>query len=98
MSILIKGAELPQNCGECPCEQEEYGYCQVFDGTHFCEYESRPEWCPLVEIKTPHGRLIDGDALYHEMAKHSTAWEYGEGVEDCISDLENAPTVIEAEE
>jgi len=23
----------------------------------------RPDWCPLVEIPTPHGRLIDADAL-----------------------------------
>lgn len=23
----------------------------------------RPEWCPLVEVSAPHGRLIDADAL-----------------------------------
>lgn len=57
MSILIKGLEIPQGCYDC-----EGQLC----GT-FCEYareyithkKDRHPNCPLVEIPTPHGRLIE---------------------------------------
>ena len=75
--------------------------------------DDRPEWCPLVPVPE-HGRLIDADALMKEfekaqrtMKKHgreyscsfmsssqeiSTEWY-------CVEDmLENAPTIIPAEE
>lgn len=29
----------------------------------------RPNWCPLVEVPVPHGRLIDADALRHSLIK-----------------------------
>lgn len=54
MSILIKGMEMPQGCGDCPCLGGEYHgsydnhfYCQVTDkgiGEH------KPDWCPLIEV------------------------------------------------
>lgn len=69
MSILIKGMEMPQGCGDCPCLGGEYHgsydnhfYCQVTDkgiGEH------KPDWCPLIEVP-PHGRLIDADALMND--------------------------------
>lgn len=54
MNILIKGMEMPQGCGDCPCLGGEYHgsydnhfYCQVTDkgiGEH------KPDWCPLIEV------------------------------------------------
>ena len=52
----------------CPCELVGVGYdmyCSFAFGIpervkqygECCEKETRPEWCPLVEIK-PHGRVI----------------------------------------
>ena len=47
MSVLIKGAEKPTNCDVC-----------FLADTNIC-------WraCPLVEVPTPHGRLIDADKM-----------------------------------
>lgn len=42
----------------------------------------------------PHGRLIDADELYHQMAQLDSSWEYGQGVADCFKLLENAPTIV----
>ena len=47
MSIYIKGMDMPKDCGEC------------FVGNRtICSKQ-----CPLVEVKEPHGRLIDADVL-----------------------------------
>ena len=98
MSVLIRGVEMPQNCAECPCEQS--GYCQALDGTHFGEYKSRPEWCPLVPVATPHGRLVDADALYKRLLKQQDGHEEELAIGDYVfrSIIAAAPTVIESEE
>jgi hypothetical protein len=54
--------------------------------------EGRPDWCPLVEIKTPHGRLIDADELANETFYGATSAPY-----ITYRKFVNAPTVIEAE-
>lgn len=73
MSILIKGMDIPKNCSTCPfyiCDGE--GWCVVLR-----EYISHPKYCPLVEVKTPHGRLIDADILYGKFAElDAQALEY----------------------
>lgn len=75
MSVFIKGMEMPESCVLCRLE------ClyRIHNST------SRSEYCPLVEIKTPHGRLIDADDYFNK--------EYG----DARAFIDNAPTVIEAE-
>ena len=103
MSILIKGVELPKDKDiSLSITVFGDGLAVIFTEQAISPYErrivERLYKGEAVPVPTPHGRLIDADALYHEMAKHSTAWEYGEGVGDCIKDLENAPTVIEREE
>ena len=95
------------------CAPELFCGCPIVFKAHSQGVGHRPDYCPLVPVP-PHGRLIDADALMHEfekaqrtMAKHgqeyscsfmsssqelSTEWY-------CVEDmLENAPTVIEAEE
>ena len=49
--------------------------------------------CPLVEIPTPHGRLIDADELANKTFYSLTGAPYITYRTFC-----NAPTVIEAEE
>lgn len=85
MSVLIKGMEKPKNCSDCrfyfsafmtnPRTMKCDKYCLFYE----------EENCPLVEVPTPHGRLIDADDL-REMQNWS---EY--------IIVENAPTVIESE-
>lgn len=65
------------------------------------EAVKRPYWCPLVEIPTPHGRLID-EAIILEMIRKSM------GIKDLsflyhaeksiVNEIYHAPTVIEAED
>lgn len=75
MSILIKGIDMPKDCDECPMRQINLAYCQLMheSTSHYLsgkEIQGRPNFCPLVEIPTPHGRLIDSNKLeammYHE--------------------------------
>lgn len=69
MSLLIKGLNIPKNCLLCPCCVGEgigmgrQHYCQVIDDEPCVSETYRPKNCPLVEIPTPHGRLIDADEL-----------------------------------
>lgn len=53
----------------CPfCNHEDVPYCilelnkMVFEELHFIEIDSRPDWCPLIEI--PKGaKLLDGNKV-----------------------------------
>jgi hypothetical protein len=85
MSVLIKGIEMPENCDKCRFQSELRLYCDAMP-YNFCgntDDIERPDWCPLVEIKTPHGRLIDAEKLLIDHGLKLTE--------------EFAPTVIEAE-
>lgn len=59
-------------------------------------FNDRPSNCPLVEIPTPHGRLIDADELLSHLSKDplfDLVERYGiSGV------IESQPTILEAEE
>ena len=95
MSVLIKGMGMPESCEDCSA--------QIIDptgGASGCAVnhsiilrkrgERRPTECPLVEVPK-HGRLIDADAL--------TGKAYMDGKLMCVEmdDIEEAPTIIEAE-
>jgi hypothetical protein len=108
MGLYIKGAKMPKNCWGCPCYNKEYLICQVTESC--CEYE-KPNNCPLVELPSKHGRLVDCDAL---VAKESAQYENvmkdekRDWLDKILADLihktlevtlteKNAPTVLEAE-
>ena len=70
MSIIIRNAKMPRNCAGCPRKifdhtRSEY-HClentQIIPSLNLST-AIRPEWCPLEEIKEPHGRLGDLDEL-----------------------------------
>lgn len=95
MSIFIKGINIPKEPWDCPCHDGENGNCKVTG--HSC-YDI-PKDCPLVEVPTPHGDLIDRDKL-------GTYFQLVNGFGDVvgmrhaisISEVEKAPTVIESED
>ena len=97
MSLLVKGLKMPDKCGCCKLFHAEYPmHCTAIKEhrTASAPYGmSRPDWCPLVEIKTPHGRLIDADALMQTYCRH----EFSSDMGDAMEILDNYPTVIEAE-
>lgn len=98
MGVYIKGLKLPseQRQGELLILTSDGRCVDIFRG----EYQA-------VEVPTPHGRLIDADALKEQWlnAERTTGAEkvlnlplecfisYG-----CVYDLDNAPTIIEAED
>ena len=97
MSVLIKGMEMPETCSDC-----EWSY-YVGNGRAMCRRVSktdktdimtkrRADFCPLVEVKEPHGRLIDADELANKTFYSTTGAPYITYKTFC-----NAPTVIEAE-
>ena len=53
MSVLVKGMKMPRNCYECKV------WSQCFDEKP--PFNMIKSVCPLVEVKEPHGRLIDID-------------------------------------
>jgi hypothetical protein len=73
-------------------------------------YDQRPNWCPLVEIPTPHGRLIDADKFERDFNEHLLPIlikKYGEdevlkglhfSFRDCICNIQCQKTVIEGSE
>ena len=77
MSILIKGVEMPKSCHACWVTD----YCLENHFGIFANGNGKP--CPLVEIPTPHGRLIDADDVNNHIIGYV--------------DLRDCPTIIDAE-
>ena len=68
MSVIIKGMEMPKNCAECRmwCICECLNDFEDFESICYAVEDGdlvRDKNCPLVEIPTPHGRLIDADVF-----------------------------------
>lgn len=83
MSIYIPGMEFPKSC---PCELVGIGYdlyCSFTGGNpsrveeyyECCNNDSRPDWCPLVEVP-PHGALKDADALWEKVKSERALKEH----------------------
>lgn len=61
MSVLIKGMEMPKSCSKCDLRVIAIGLdfqCAISGETVDDYYSSRHPKCPIVEVPTPHGRLI----------------------------------------
>lgn len=94
MSIILKGIDMPKNCGECEFVYNlvggsyEWWECAILHDD-INQFDTRRTDCPLVEIPTPHGRLIDRDDIY------IGRWDIDT---DLAEQIQNAPTILEAEE
>lgn len=100
MSVLIRGMQMPSGCRGCRLMNYDFSsgktwcfpaYGILADDYKPIEFEGRPDWCPLVEVKEPHGRLIDEDEI---IIPSLTSWADQAMVADAIHD---AHTIIEAE-
>lgn len=97
MSVLIKGMKMPKTCTMCWFSP----ICPVWvkEVSRHKGYDDRLPNCPLVEIPTPHGRLIDADALIMPIER---SWQdaglHGEDYRKIKRWIKNALTIIEAEE
>ena len=109
MSYIVP-KEIPNRCGRCPCFHAEHPmYCQAVKADKnkriYAPYgEGRPDWCPLIEIPTPHGRLIDADfeeQHYTSMTTNPTPDVTEQDKHNSlviVRALQMAKTIIEAEE
>lgn len=95
MGVYIKGIKRPSDCRYCVMYRD--GYCGAKGG--FCRSEKGIDAdCPIVEVKTPHGRLIDADAEYKALSEMKVEGEvFVTAVEFAKIEMEQVPTVIEAE-
>ena len=102
MSVVVKGMSMPSECEYCGfCRYyPENGnvWCNANNRILKLAWKEpnwthldvrRPDWCPLEEIETPHGRLIDAGKLSDKMRGKWTVYDY--------EALGTMPTIIEAE-
>ena len=98
MNVLIN-MDMPKSCACCDVACRYY-LDHGLDGllAKICHTESRLPDCPLVPVP-PHGRLIDADALL-SLDRQIYDGEIAVGRREYIFcfEVEDAPTVIEAEE
>ncbi len=65
MSVLIKSIEMPKKCKQCwffGSDSARVGYCYLLKGKLPLP-DGVPQDCPLIEVPTTHGDLIDREAL-----------------------------------
>jgi hypothetical protein len=97
--------EMPKSCEQCKMfnlvKSINDFRCCANDEWHEADFDyhnKRHHDCPIVEIPTPHGRLIDADRLLKVLSKNSIiskiTYANGDSIEDIIR---KAPTIIEAE-
>ena len=104
MSYVVKGFDIEQCCYWCPHldDSGDYDTCRITgisQGFKFNSRDTKMKSCPLIKLPKQHGDLIDRQALLKTLQKH---WNV-EGDDDFANksvwrEIENAPTVIEAED
>ena len=101
MSVIIKGQHMPTNCDDCDFHESGYpGWCNLSVSGYGEIFNSEivQEWCPLVEIPTPHGRLIDADNAFINVDETGfDYWHSHAELDAAQAFLNDQPTVIEAE-
>ena len=111
MGIYIKGMKMPKVCltkdgyaGSCPMERiwcaQRYAPSGYTMGKMYADMiEKVPDWCPLVELPAPHGRLIDADNAIIDADERGYDFWVSDTDIDCAQEfLREQATVIEAEE
>lgn len=102
MSLMIKGMNMPMSCWRCNCRHlaGDLYFCKIMkgDGSVTCveEYnDKRHPDCPLIEVPTPHGDLIDRDDLLYEINRLTFVERYDYNT--AYDAVALAETIIEAE-
>ena len=104
MGIYIKSMKMPERCWDCDLCYDCY-YCRplsvrFYDREDFEPGERRLSDCPLIPVP-PHGDLIDRDDLKNkEITIDYDEWDdtFDDGLLFVTDLIDNAPTIIEAEE
>ena len=109
MSLFINSkVHLPSSCEKCPFNFADMsvGICTAADKTIDTRTYGRKRHpdCPLVDIPTPRGRLIDADELLKVIEENSyrlrsviNSTENGMFLSGIRQAIDESPTIIEAE-
>lgn len=107
MIVISRNMKMPSGCNKCDLVgtfvESTTFYCPFcINDTCWDEFEGIPEYrledCPLIEIKTPHGRLIDADRLLRDNADFADRDFIHPSSEVTLRELiDDAPTVIKEE-
>lgn len=104
MGICVKGMYLPTSCYFCPMTNDGFYLCKANNPYKHLEddcEEKRPDWCPIIEVPEPHGRLINADALdvigYCGIPQGCED-TFDNGVMWLAERIDELPTIIPAEE
>jgi hypothetical protein len=94
MGVMVKDMAMPCSCWECNFLSMEAGLyidyiCECVQRSVDNEIvvKGKPDWCPLEEVPTPHGDLVDLDEI------EVNYWEDADGFHESIE----ATIVIQAE-
>lgn len=112
MSIIVKGMKMPKSCSKCRWFDMGGGYgyqCTLLHKSFDMWNEisvARDKDCPLIEVPTPHGDLVDRGELMDTYADRLTAVaeRYSPDSSECgilsgaMKLLAIQPAVIEKEE
>ena len=103
MSVWVEGMQLPKECYECPfsyvnsyaqriCSRLERECCDQF----YCGDNGRLEDCPIRELPSSHGDLIDKDQLINGMVHDwdIARQDYSNDLIISEEDLQELPIII----
>ena len=95
MSYIVP-RDKPQECMKCPYINQ-YNDCRlIWRSERIRTVEEQYQHCPLIEVPTPHGRLIDADELKTAFPACDNSMDIK--VASVRATINHMPTVIEAEE
>ena len=102
MGIYVKHMEMPEGCAMCYLKHECCDFKQHISSGNLVEYiDKRLDCCPLIEVKTPHGRLIDAGRIARNVevvkSKRGPSVKLYLFIEDLMRILTESEAIIEAE-
>lgn len=86
----------PNKCQNCPFVDKITYDCTLMHEYDYFDFEAQYKNCPLVEIPTPHGRIIDISTVEEIRLHDADGYHVINGEQLCELEID-APTVIEAE-
>lgn len=106
MGLYVTGMEMPTSCGKFKLFDTSHaiglfsplGWCRV-NGKEIFRLSEKADFCPLVPVPEPHGRLIDADVLADSF-EPSDFWN-PDAEDNCFAAVRivhSASTVIPASE
>ena len=115
MSTLIHDMEMPTSCGKCrfcvngftddapmyECAVQSYENVSVLVESGGKPFDFRPDWCPLIEVKLPHGELIDKTEILEYLI---TCLQNGRprsdlySINEIVDYIEKMDVIVKAEE